>query len=658
MQPKEPATQDNQPQVFDLNLPDTTLSGMISRRASESKAHWNKEYDLDKVREKNLKLYNSEDVKKKMRDERYQDVFSDNKHFTSIRTILPFVMSKLSQPEIVPASSKDLNMQFSQDFEKILVEEAEEQNGTAKVKLAIQDLLKGQRIGILKWVYNPGKQKLCLEYVKPTSVVIGKRSKLFEELDFLQETQTRSIGQLVKDFPDKKDELFKLYEIQRGMPSQLEKEVEITENWMFVEEEEENKLAVIFKAGESLVLGKMVDPNWSGDDNNLIDEHMMPYVFFNLLNDGSGYIDDTSFIEMAEFNQKNYDKRGSTIAENANYAGIGVPVFGKGAIKAETAAKVKFNPTQRIMLDVEDVGKSFTTWKADSMPQYVFEDKQESKDSVLDIWGTNQVQSGENSDNKTLGQDVLLRNQAEGRQQELIAAIDSAMQRFYKLEAQMIYRYYDEDQYYNFLGEDGSFEHIILTQKRLAENLNIKIKIKAGSSLPVDRSQKFAQALELAKLNRIGTLRLYKELGIEDPEQAYQEYLKEQLAPIEAMAEAATTVDSREAMEDLLLVIAGKKPLERDDISEDYLMYLQNYLETQQFDQLKVDEQKRVVQYVAEVIAQAQRKLLKLMAQEPMPAAPGQPVDPNAPQPTANGAPTPDVTQPQPAPTAGQVPVQ
>jgi hypothetical protein len=48
-------------------------------------------------------------------------------------------------------SGNALNMQFAQDFEKILVEEADKQYGLDKVKLAFQDLLKGQRVGILKW---------------------------------------------------------------------------------------------------------------------------------------------------------------------------------------------------------------------------------------------------------------------------------------------------------------------------------------------------------------------------------------------------------------------------------------------------------------------------------------------------------------------------
>lgn len=626
MATKKPAEPEDTPIIFDVNLSDTTLMGIVKRRASEAKAHWDKEYSLKKVRDKNKELYNSEDVKKMLRDERYEEIFSDNKLFTAIRTILPFITSNMTQPEITPANSDSLSLQFSQDFEKILVEVGEDEYARDKVKLALQDLLWGMRVGVLKWVADVNG-KLSLEHCDPESIVIGNRSRLREEPDFVQHTQERTVGDLLRQFPDKQKEIYQLYEIQKGMPSQLEKVKKITENWIFIEEEDALKLAIVWMAEESLVLGKMSDPNWIDGGQNVSKEHMMPFIFFNFLNDGSGYIDHTSFIEMAQYNQKNYDKRGSTIAENAAYAGIGVPVFGKGAVKEETAAKVRFSPVQRVLLDTEDVSKSFTTWTAGQLQPFVVEDKQDLKAQVADIFGTNTIQQGQqaNNPNNTLGQDVLLRNQAEGRQQELIDCVDNGMSRFYQIEAQMIYRYFDDVQYYNFIGDDGQFEHLAISQKRIADNLGIKIKIKSGSSLPVDRSQKMAQALELAKLNRIGTLRLYKELGVKDPEEAYKEFLREHMLPFADLGEMDSEIFNREADEDLQLVVGGKIPKDREDITDDYLLHLQEYLMTQQYEQLPRSAQQKVSQFIANIIAQAKRKALKMSLIQPiLPSQTGQ----------------------------------
>lgn len=615
---KQTQTEDT-PLVFDLTLNDTTLAGMVKRRASEAKGKWEELYNLETVRKNNKNLADGKAASSKSRDERYQDIYSDNIIFKAKRTLLSFVAGRVTQPEVTPHDYTSLAYQFAKDFEKVLYQVADSAGAKAKIKLAYNDLFDGQRVGILKWTYNPAKKKLELIHCKPGSVIIGSRSGWLEEPDFVQHTQKRTVAKLLQQFPDKKDVINRLYGIDKGVPSQLEVEKEITENWMFVEDENTVKLGVIFMAGDTL-LGKMSDPNWVDGGENFIDEHMMPFIFFNHINDGTGWIDNTSFIEQAQFNQKQYDKRGETIAENAQYAGVGVPVFAGGAIKEETAAKVKFNPTQRIVLDADatNVTQAFTTWKADQLQAFVFEDKTKLETSIYDTFGTNLVQSGADTKTNTLGEAVLMRNQAEGRQQELIDGNDLAMDRLYLLEAQLIYRYYDEPQYFNILGDDGGFEQLVVSQKKIADNLKAKIGIKSGTNMPIDRSQKIAIAVQLMNAKQIGTLRLYKELGIEDPEQAYDEFMRQSLLPFADMSDADKQHDSREAQEDLDLVIGGKPPIEREDIDDDYIQFLTDYLLKQSYEMLPAAAQVRVSQFVAEVIAQAQRKSIKQQTQQPI----------------------------------------
>jgi hypothetical protein len=651
---KRPVEQEQKPLVFDATLGDGVLGTIIKRRVAEADGHWNREFSLTAAREENKNMVNSKYLDKLVRDEDYEEVSNHNKIFVSIRTIKPFVTSNMTQPEITPANDKSLSIQFAKDFEKVLIEVADETDARDQYALCIQDVLEGKRVGVGKWVYDPNREKLVFSRLDPTTITIGKRSPLGSEPDFVQHRQKRTIGQLITEFPDKKDAILKRFEIERAVKTQLDIEKDMQENWIFVDTEEGQKLITVFTLDNNFILGKMNDPNWIDGGNNLIKEHMMPFVFFNFLNDGSGWIDNNDFVQMSKHNQKQYDKRGSTIAENAAYAGIGVPVFAKGAIKEETAAQVMFNPKTRILLDQEDVGKSFTTWQGGQLPSFVFEDKQNLEQSVLDVWGTNQVQTASNTDaQRTLGQDVMLRNQAEGRQQELIQRIDASMNRSYKIEAQLIYRYFDKDQFYNILAEDGQFEQLVVSQKKIAKNLGIKISIKSGSNLPVDRSQKIAAAMELAKLNRIGTLRLYKEVGLEDPEEAYREYLREQTNPAGEIINMTDAIYSREADEDLQVVIGGGEPEDREDISPEYIKFLNDYLLTQQFEQLSDAQQERVAEYVANIIAQANRKLIKMMQQQATTLdQTGQtpPVDPNmtppgsaapAPAPQANGAPVP-----------------
>lgn len=604
--------------IYYNKIDDPIWQNMVKRRHEEASGHWEKEYKLKSVREKNNKEYLASYIEENLVDERYQEIYVDNRQFTSVRTIVPFLTARITAAEVTPANSNDLSIQFAHDLEEILQKHAEKQMGRAKIRLSIQDLLRGERVGILKWRFDKTMNTIVLEHVKPKSVTIGKRATLLEEPDFIRHELERSVADLLRMFPDKKDKIYELFSIDKGTPSQLERIYTICEDWLWVDEEDEKKLIVGWSY-QNFCFGKVSDPNWDESGKNVIDRPMMPFVFFNFLNDGDGYMDNTSYIEQARYLQRNYNKRGQTIAENAKYGGTGVPIFAKGSIGQKDVAKIRFSPIQRVILDSQDVNKSFTTWQSQSLPQYIVEDKYDDRNSIDNIWGTPNVFRGEQSDNNTLGQDVLIRNQAEGRLSDPVDCIDNSMTRFYMLEAQMMYRYFDEDKFYNYLGDDGKFVSLAINQSDIAKNLGIEISIKAGTSLPIDRAQQRQTIFELLKMNRVSTLLAYKELGVfDDPEGAYKQYVLEQAQPEASLEEVDKQVFSREANQDLQMVIGNKKPREREDLDDNYINYLNEWLLTDKYKLLqekKPDAAARVSAFIDDVIAKASRKADKLQMQ-------------------------------------------
>lgn len=602
--------------IFNVkNMTDEMFGTMVKRRSTEASSHWEKKYRLKEIRKDNNKFYVGSYIEEQLIDERYEEVFVDNRLFTSLRTVLPFLTSRITAAEVIPANGDDDSIQFAKDFEEALQRHAEKQQGKAKIRLGVQDNLRGERVGVLKWRYDAALDEIVLDHVPADSVIIGKRSRLFEEPDFVRHTQERSIGSLLRQFPDKEKAILDLFGIQKGVPSQLEKLVKIDEDWIWAEIDGEEQLLVGW-SHQDTVFGKMTDPNWNENGNNILDRQMIPFVFFNLLNDGSGWIDQTSFIEQSKWLQKNTNKRGQVIAESAKYGGTGVPIFAKGAITQKDVAKIRFSPIQRVLLDTQDINKAFTTWQAQNLPPFIVEDKKDLMVSIDNIWGTPDVVRGEQSDSPTALQDMLVRDNAEGRQADPIDCIDASMTRFYLIQAQLMYRYYDEDHFYNYIGNDGKFVSIVVNQKQIAKNLGISINVHAGTSLPVDRAQKRATIMELLRINKVSTLLAYKELGIfDDPEEAFQQLVKEQVLPFAAMDDAKKNIESREAQQDLQAVIAGKKPIVRDDTEKDYLSYLNNYLLGNKFHMLTDSQQTRVTEFIQGILAQAQVKLAKMGGQ-------------------------------------------
>jgi hypothetical protein len=614
--------------IFDVTIPDATLAGMVTRRIKAAKAHWNNpKYNLDKVREENKNLYLTE-YAKDQEAATGKESSADNRMFTSIRAIVPFVTARLSQPEVTPANGKDLAVQFADDFERTMVKVAEKAKAKAVVKLAVQDLMEGSRVGIIEFGFDDKRKKITIKRVDPASVVIDHRAALYDEPGFIDKTSKMTVGEMIRLFPTKKNLIFKWFSIERGVPSQLEQEYDINRTHMFVDDEDGNCDLVVVYSYQGKTLGAMTDPLWDESGTNIIDEPMVPFVFVNFLNSGDGYIDETSFIEQAKYSQRNYDKTSQAIAEEAEWGGTGIPVVSSKAMPAEDLAQVKFRKDKRISLDTDDVGKAFDTWNAGQLPNFILEHKYDARNNVDNTFGTPNIFRGEQSKNNTLGQDVIIRDQAEGRQQELMDAIDASMERFWMLLAQFIYRYFDEKTFMKFI-ENGKFESLMISHDTIAQNAGLEIGVKGGTSLPPDRSQKRAVALKLLEMNKYPTLQAYKDLGVEKPEEVYKQFILEVADPKTSLDEVDKRVFDREAAEDLQIVIAGEVPEEREDIGTEYIQYVNNWLLTDKYNQLKPNQQQSVTAFAQMVTAKARLKLAKLMSQQPMPPD-AAPADPNA----------------------------
>lgn len=656
--------------VLDLKLPDSTLAALVKTRRSAAESHWERKYKLKQTRKDSKKLYTTDYAKDQPRDEDEGPLAVDNRLFVAVRVLVPYLTDRLAQPEVTPANGTDLAVEFAKDFEKVLVKVATKSFVKERFRLMVQDLFEGQRKGVGKWYYDPIRKKLCFKHLDPSKVLVGHRSELYDEPDFIEEAQSRTIGELFKQFPDKKTDL----KVQLGLgietPAALDKEIDITETWMFVDDVQDDRQLAIIWMYQGVVLGSTTDPNYDHQGENILEEPMVPYVFVNVLNDGSGYEDETSYIEQAQWSQKTYDRDSQTISDDAQYGGSGVPVVAKGAIEDDDLAKLRFKASQRLSLDTDDVGKSFTTWQKPPLDQAIFENKKDNRDNVDNTFGTPAIFQGKETDSKTATQDVMLRDSAQGRQTDVLDCLDASMRRCYQIMAQLIMRYFTDKDYYKFV-EDGQFMQVMLTNEALVENAGMEIDVEAGSSLPVNRDQRRAITLQLLQLGKMSTLRAYKELGVEDPDGTFKDYMLEMAAPDVALQDVDKEAMDRDAKEDLYVVIDGKVPEERDDITPEYVSYLTNWLNTDKFRKLTPAQQQAVSAFVQMVVKKAELKIAKLSTQEPLPPGapggpalpppppelpPGGPQGPAAPDvgsmPSMQQAPAPDATAPLPGAAA------
>lgn len=649
------------PTLDDLKLPPSSVAEILRLKVSRAEAKWSKTpYNLDKIRPDNYDLYTSEYLHKMPRDLDAGEPFLDNRLFVAVRTLTPFLINRLSTPEVTPAKGTDLAATFAKDFERVMQKLAKKQNAKEKVRLAIQDLLMGQRKGVLKFKWDDKAKKIRIIHCKPDSILIDADTDQYTEPQMFRERVRMTVRDAFDTFPEQLKAMKTAWSITNETPAVMEQVKELYEYSVFLTDVNgDSKLAIVHMY-QDVVLGAMVDPLYDEtEENNIIEEPMHSYVVFNFLTDGTGHEDDTSFIEQAKYSQKNYDKQGQTIIDDFQFGGSGVPVVAKGAIEDDDLAELRFAPNQRLSLDTEDVTKAFMTWSKPHLDNAIIEDKQAHQDNIKNTFGAPDIFSGQDSSAKTLGENVIIRDQAEGRAQDQIDQIDAGMRRFWLLYAQFMCRYMTEDQMYKFV-DNGEFAEVVMSSAKIRENAGLEIDVEEGSSLPIDRSQKRAVLMKLLEMNKVGTLQAYKELGpFDDPEKAFKQYLQEQTDPAALLADVDKSVFDRKAEEDLQAVIGGEVPDEREDVDQEYLLHLQEWQTTNKYDQLKPAQQAAVNAFIEMVANKAELKAAKLQSLIPLPpqgGAPGAPaIGPDG-QPLPPGPPGAGPTPPDPAQLASMQP--
>jgi len=608
----------DKPQVFKYEDTDSDWVAMLDRKVEASKSHWDSKYKLEEKTKENEDIYLGTDELEDEDNERSLD----NRVFSSIRTIVPYVTSRITEPEIYPSSNAVSAKKFAEDFEKALFIKARNEKLRAKVKFALEDAIIRRR-GYLKPRYDAVTGNFCaIEYVPAESIIVDHKAKTYEELRYFRHLLEKSIEDMLIMFPDMEKKIKETFGLDENTPkSKLEESHVVNEDWCFVPGAEGLDLIVTWSY-KKICLGKMQDPNWRYGKTNFLDGHMMPLVFFNVLNDGRSYVDKTSFVEQAKLSQKNVNKRSEQISKNAGLGNTGMPVVDSGVLADDQAQYLAFEEDTVLELEVPDgkrIGDVFDVWKAGTMPQFVYEDKLDSRNAIDNAFGTPNVFRGEQSDNNTLGQDVLVRDQAFGRQQEIVDAIDTAMDRLYQLMAQFLLVYGDEMEMFRFVGENSAFDYVIINSANL--DTDVLIQVKSGTSMPIDRAQRRSTADKAATQKMIDPLSYWEIMDEGNAEKYAKRLMDFTNDPVTYLKDVTDEIFNRDAFVDIEFIKNGNQPPFRDDLPKEYFDYLNHYVLSGDLDNpaIGMDVKAMVMQFIDTQLARGQRMLGMAETQMPTP---------------------------------------
>ena len=239
------------------------------------------------------------------------------------------------------------------------------------------------------------------------------------------------------------------------------------------------------------------------------------YVFFNPFVTGASPVADTSLCEIAIPIQNDINTQKRQIINNLIKMGNGQVYLDSDALPKELEDAITSEPGLVL------VGKNLASENKIKrvpgvpLPNAHFANLNESITAFDNVFGVHGALRG-SSGSKTLGGQVLDRQQDVSRIDSLVSALNEGMSLLADGLVQMMKMYYDEEHTFRILGRDGTTQFLKFSNEQIDDG--IVIHVKSGIPQLVDPITKANQAIQLWQLNAISPETLYERLGFSDPQ--------------------------------------------------------------------------------------------------------------------------------------------
>ena len=555
-------------ETFALELSDEEITSTLDRRINDSRAFWNdsSSFNLKDRRERNNRFV----VGDHWYDSGYMSggiPYVQNEIFTAEQVISAYVTSRIPELEVYPGEDTPESRRLANNIGSMMRYHAEE-HGLQGILGNVVIALLNDYIGTieLEWDPNCGEYgDIVPKFAQPRDMIVDKRAKQGSNPGFISFTQQNTAEELMAKFPKKAQA------IKDKVQDKVQSVITWRKVWVttYIKGKPTEALVCYF---DDIVLSKTKSPHWIYDEetegvSNYLTQAKKPIIPFNYINDGSHWIDRYGPIDQVIPLQLMIDRIGRQIQKGISHSSP-VLVFNKSALPKPAADQIKGEPWEKILVDAKDVRSAYGVIQADQIPAFVVNEIERLARSLHEIFGTPPQLRGE-SGNQTATQDLMARNQAQGRQDLLVRAVDTGLDLYFNYLLQMMKVYYTEDHYASLLGEDGRYDFVVMNRSKIEDG--IKVRVKAGSTLPMDKERMEKVALELAGMGKISMLSLYEFLDVPNPGKHVERVIKEQMDPTVIVEDIRNDDQDANAVEDYELIKAGQVALPRDDVDGQHI---------------------------------------------------------------------------------------
>lgn len=486
--------------------------------------------------------------------------------YTGVETMIPIITSRPAEPIISIADDEQEDEEESKEFvdmlEKVLLDKYYDEDYPQQelMEMLARHLLL-YKVGIPKIIWDERIDDYIIEYIHPHKMIVSADGHYNQDVWGTQYLE-KPLKWILEQFPEKTNEI-----IANMFPGKTEEDIKQFGNTVigFWEYHPEDGSYVVWKM-KDVILQKKLNPYlvWTDDKEfdktaNHFDYPHKPVMFLNSQNLGRHIWDDTTPVMQALSVQDGINLMQRIITDTARDQGI--LIGAQELIDRDELYKYTGAPTDKLSVKGADPARALHRLEPKQLAQFVQENLVHLIGMADNIMGTHATTRGDRSGNTTLGQDQLAKESDYGRIDLIVRGIERLSIEIYNWEVQMMLAKYTAKHYAKVLGEEKGKRLFELMKK--FNKRGIKIVVKAGSTLPTDKISMRAEALDLAKMNRISNLDLYKRLDFPNPMEMAKNVYLEANAPQELYKDLQPLMEQQaaaQAQQQQQLPAAGAVP--------------------------------------------------------------------------------------------------
>ena len=450
-----------------------------------------------------------------------------NRVFEATETLVPIVTSTAHQFLAVPAGADDASKEAAHKVQQALNRKYRDMDMRGHLEIVVRNMLI-MRFGVMKWDWDTDTNDVMVRSIDPRLIYIPKLRIAPNETPYVIELQEYDQYDFESFFPDEDYDEYSGASMAIG-EKKSEKSVQVLEVtsprykvWQTKDKVLKRMENPYFdfegyeeKVKENTPSGKIRTATYKRTRNHL-KYPRINYVFFAPFRTGDAPFAHVSLIDIAIPIQDNINEQKRAITDNLMKMGNGQWIVDSDAMTQEESN----NLTNEAGLIVR--GKNLASEnrvRRESgvpIPNGHFANLQSSELQFDNLFGTHGSVRGA-SNNETLGGQILDRQQALSRIDQMTNVVNRGVAELVDGLVQMFKMFYDEPHIIHAIGPDGAPEFIEFTQDDVG---NISIETRSGNPISLDPQSKFNQAIQLWQLQAIDPETLYERLEFPDPEMA------------------------------------------------------------------------------------------------------------------------------------------